>query len=193
MKTPLQRIQIGAASLAVVVVLSVTGFHVLAGYDLLESVWMVVVTISTVGFSERTQATPAVQMMTILVIILGVSSAVYTCGGFIQLVLEGEVERALGRRKMTYELKRLNGHVIICGFGRLGQDLASQLQHRGIPFVVIDLDPEKIQCAVEMNSLPIQGDATSEDVLEQANLPAARALVTALPSDAECVYYLDGP
>ncbi len=188
MKTPLQRIQIGALSLALVVVLSVAGFHFLAGYNLLESVWMVVITISTVGFSERSQATPVVQVLTILVIMLGVSSAVYTCGGFIQLVLEGEVERALGRRKMTYELKRLSGHVIICGFGRLGEDLASQLQHRAIPFVVIDLDPEKIQHAMELNSLPIQGDATSEDVLEQANLSNARALVTALPSDAQNVF-----
>lgn len=188
MRTPLQRVQIGALSLACVIVLSVAGFQILGGYDLLEAIWMVVITISTVGFSERTQSTPAIQILTILVILLGVSSSVYTCGGFIQLVLEGEVERALGRRKMTKELKRLNGHVIICGFGRLGQDLAVQLKHRGIPFVVIDLDPDRIRQAQEMNSLPVRGDATSEDVLELANLSAARALVTALPSDAQNVF-----
>ena len=119
MRTPFQRIRIGALSLACVVVISVLGFQILGGYNLLEAIWMVVITISTVGFSERTQSTPQIQILTIMVILLGVSSAVYTCGGFIQLVLEGEVEKALGRRKMTKEINRLNGHVIICGFGSI--------------------------------------------------------------------------
>ena len=69
------------------------------------------------------------------------------------------------------EIKRLSGHVIICGFGRLGHDLANQLSHRGIPFIVIDIDPQKILEANEAGMLSIQGDATSEDVLADAQLP----------------------
>jgi voltage-gated potassium channel len=187
-KTPLQRIRIGALSLGCVLILSVTGYHFLGGYDWLDAVWMVVITVSTVGYSENTQSTSVVQILTIGVILLGVTSSVYTCGGFIQLMLEGEVERALGKRKMSKEIKRLNGHVIICGFGRLGLDLVNQLQHRGIPFVVVDIDPEKIVQASEAKVLAIHGDATSEQVLQAANLSAARALVTALPSDAENVF-----
>ncbi len=188
MKSPLQRIQFGAISLAFVVILSITAFHYIGGYDWLESVWIVVVTISTVGFGEESQNSPALQIVTICVILLGVSSAVYTCGGFIQLLLEGEVEHVLGRRKMTKEISKLDGHVIICGFGRLGQDLATQLQHRGIPFIIIDLDEKKVQLAQSNNELSIHGDATSELVLEQANLSAAKALATALPTDAENVF-----
>ncbi len=188
MKSPLKRIQFGAISLVIVVISSITAFHFIGGYDWLESVWIVVVTISTVGFNEQSQTTPAHQILAISVILLGVSSAAYTCGGFIQLLLEGEVERVLGRRKMTKEISKLNGHVIICGFGRLGQDLATQLQHRGIPFVVIDLNGEKVQLAQSNNELSIHGDATSELVLEQANLSAAKALATALPTDAENVF-----
>jgi voltage-gated potassium channel len=188
MKTPLQRIQLGAFSLIMVVLISIAGYHFLGGYDWLESAWMVVVTISTVGFSERTESTPTIQVLTIGVIMLGVTSAVYTCGGLIQLLLEGEVQRALGKRRLTMEIKRLSGHVIICGFGRLGHDLARQLAHRGIPFIVIDVDPQKIQEANEAGILAILGDATSEDVLADVQLSSARALATALPSDAENVF-----
>lgn len=149
---------------------------------------MVVVTISTVGFSEGTDASPSLQLFTICVILFGVSAAGYACGGFIQLMLEGEVERAMGKRKMSKELNRLDDHVIICGFGRLGQDLATQLKHRGIQFVICDIDLEKVALATENDYLALQGDATSEHTLEQLQLSRARALASALPSDAENVF-----
>jgi voltage-gated potassium channel len=188
MKTPLQRIRIGALSLALVFVSSIVGYHYLGDYDWLESIWLVVVTISTVGYAERSQAPVAIQVLTMVVILLGVTSSVYTFGGFIQLLLEGEVERAFGRRKMTKEIENLEGHVIICGFGRMGNDLVQQLQHRGIPFVVVDQDPEKIRQAQEANVLSIHGDATSDEILKSTNLSNARALVSGLPSDAENVF-----
>ncbi len=188
MKTPLHRIRLGAFSLAMVVLVSITGYRFFGGYDWLEAIWMVVITISTVGFSEKSGLSPMMQVFTICVILLGVTSSVYTFGGFIQLALEGEVHRALGKRRLTMEIKRLSGHVIICGFGRLGHDLANQLSHRGIPFIVIDIDPQKILEANEAGMLSIQGDATSEDVLADVQLPSARALATALPSDAENVF-----
>ncbi len=149
---------------------------------------MVVITISTVGFSEKPGSSDAVQILTMAVILLGVTSSVYTFGGFIQLLLEGEVERAFGKRKMTNEINRLKSHIIICGFGRLGHDLVRQLQHRGIKFIIVDKDPERVREAQELNMLAIQGDATVERTLEDANLANARTLVTALPSDAENVF-----
>ncbi len=188
MKSPFKRIQRGALSLSAVFILSVIGFHYIAGHDWLESIWMVVITISTVGYSEGSQTGPAVQVFTIAVIVLGVSSAVYTCGGFIQLMLEGEVEQLLGKRKMTKEISKLRNHVIVCGFGRLGQDLSSQLTHRGQEFIVIDQDPERTELAINEGFIAIAGDATSEDVLEQARLNSAKALVSALPSDADNVF-----
>lgn len=188
MTTPLERIRLGAVSLASVFVTAVISYHYVGGYSWLDSVWMVVVTISTVGFSEHSEAEPIVQLMTITVILLGVTAAAYTVGGFIQLTLEGEIDRALGRRKMTKEISRVRDHVIICGFGRLGQDLAKQLQHRGLEFVVIDEDPEKVKLAGELKGLSVTGDATSDSVLAEANLKHAKALVTSLPSDAENVF-----
>jgi voltage-gated potassium channel len=188
MKSPLQRIKLGAFSLISVFVLAVVGYRYVGEYDWLKAVWMVVVTVSTVGFAEDTDSSPAVQVFTIFVILLGVSSAVYTCGGFLQLVLQGEVSRAIGQRRMTKELNRLKHHVIICGFGRLGQDLASQLKHRDIPFVVCDVDDAKLQEAESQGIIAFNGDATSETVLETLRISDARALATALPSDAENVF-----
>ena len=154
----------------------------------MESTWMVVVTISTVGFGERSEASTAIQLLTMGLIVLGVTAAAYTCGGFIQLALEGEIERAMGKRKMTSEINKLSGHVIICGFGRLGDDLAEQLVHRNVPFVVIDQDAEKVLQCHDDDRLAILGDATDENVLVDANLLAAKSLVSALPTDAENVF-----
>ena len=89
---------------------------------------------------------------------------------------------------MSRELNQLNEHVIVCGFGRLGHDLANQLKHRDLPFVIVDLLPEKVIQAGELGFLAIQGDATDETVLNQVRLSKARALATALPTDAENVF-----
>lgn len=188
MRTPLQRIRFGAISLASVLVISVIGFRLIGNHSWLESVWLVVVTISTVGFSEKSGEEPVFQAFMIFVILMGVSSAAYTCGGFIQLLLEGEVARAMGQRKMTKDINRLDKHVVICGFSRLGNDLANQLLHRKIPFVIIDISEEKVRRANELNFLAVKGDATLESVLQEVEIGKARALATALRSDADNVF-----
>ena len=171
-----------------VFITSVMGYRFLGGYGWIESVWMVVVTISTVGFGERSQLSPAMQLWTVAVILMGVSASVYSVGGFIQVLLEGEVDRVLGKRKMMKDITGLRGHVVICGFGRMGQDLAKQLGHRGMRFVVVDMDGEKVKAFADSKALFVVGDATLEEVLKQANIDQAKALVTALPTDAENVF-----
>jgi voltage-gated potassium channel len=187
-RTPLERIRNGFISLAIVFSVAVFGYHFLGNYSWLESVWLVVITISTVGFGEQSSLSDALQVLTIGVILFGVSASVYTIGGFIQLALEGEVDRALGRRKLTKEIMRLRDHVIVCGFGRLGEDLANQLKHRKTPFVVIDTDREKVSEATELGFLAIHGDAMTESILEQVNIQHAKTVVSALPTDAENVF-----
>ena len=188
MHSPLNKIRNGAVALATVFLIAVVLFRFLGNYTWLEAIWLVVVTISTVGFSEQTDSSIAVQLVTIALIVFGVSAAAYTCGGFIQLALEGEIERALGKRKMTTEISKLKQHVVICGFGRLGQDLAEQLSYRKVAFVVIDSDIEKYSQGQERGYLGVHGDATDESVLDEANLASAKAIVTALPTDAQNVF-----
>lgn len=188
MATPLQRIRSGAIALGIVFLLSVLGFHFIGDYDWIEAAWMVVITMSTVGYNERSESDPQTLILMILVIVTGVTAAAYTYGGFVQLMLEGEVDRVLGRRKMTRELGRLKHHIIICGFGQLGRDLATQLKHRKEGFIVVDLLPEKVERATELGYLAIVGDATTEEILEQVHLDKAKAIATTLPSDADNVF-----
>lgn len=186
--SPWRRIQIGAVVLACVVVVALLGYRFFGGYDWIGALWMVVVTISTTGHTERSEFTPALQLFTVFVILFGMTAAVYTFGGFFQLVLEGELDRVLGRRRMTREIEQLTDHIIVCGYGRMGEHLVEELRHQSLPVVVVDLDPRAIDEATAAGLLCLMGDATEEVLLETVGIHRASTLVTALPSDADSVF-----
>ena len=175
-------------ALLTIFIFSVVGFRFIGGYQWLESIWLVVITVSTVGYGEHSDSTAPIKILTILVILLGVTASAYTIGGFVQLMFQGEVDRILGRRKLTKELNRLESHVIVCGMGRLGRDLATQLKHRGLEFAIVDIVPEIVEEAQALGYVAVHGDATSEEVLQELRLDKAVALATALPSDADNVF-----
>jgi voltage-gated potassium channel len=187
MTGPLARLRFGFTTLGVIFCVAVLGYR-LAGWDWLDSVYMVVTTVSTVGFREMGPMTPWLQVFTILVIVFGVSTSFYILGGFVQMVLEGEVNRALGRRRVGREIERLAGHVVICGFGRMGEVVAAELSRRNERFVVIDRDPEQAAQCMALGFLALQADATEEEALGAARVPTAKSLVTTLPSDADNVF-----
>ncbi|MFK8114153.1 MAG: TrkA family potassium uptake protein [Rubripirellula sp.] len=188
MRTPFQRIRLGGFALVVVVVVAVAGYHFLGDYSWSDAVWMVVITISTVGFSERSELPIQIQALTIAVIVFGISASVYTFSGLFQLILEGELEHVLGRRRMTKEIQALSGHTIICGFGRMGQELANELTPLRQQIVIIDNDAEAVAEAQEAGLLCIQGDASEEQTLEEAGIQRASSLVSTFPNDAESVF-----
>ena len=188
-RTPLQRIRVGAIVLAAVFSLSVIGYRLVGGYSWLDAIWMVTITISTVGYGEGHSTLPtSLQLLTMLVIAAGISAAVYTFTGLFQLMIEGELEHILGRRKMTIEIKALSEHTIICGYGRMGRNLAKDLrmQRRGV--VVIDSDAERVAEASAEEFLAVSGDATEEETLLHAGLLAAGTLVSTFPNDADSVF-----
>ncbi len=170
------------------ILFGILGFHTLGGYGWGEALWMVVITISTVGYGERSQMSGTVQLLTIGVIVVGMSSAVYTFTGITQLILEGELERTLGVRRMSRQIDKLRNHVIICGLGRSGRSLAIDLHHRRRNFVIVDNDEAKIEEARGLDFPAVCGDATEESVLRLAGIDHAHVLVSALPSDAENVF-----
>ncbi len=187
MKTPLQRIRLGAVVLAAIFVVAVVGYHAL-DYSWLDSLWMVVITVSSVGYSEQSSADDSVKVFSILVIVFGMCAAAYTIGGFLQMLTEGELERALGRRRMTRDIERLSGHVIICGFGRMGEILAQDLQQMKRLFVIVDNDVERVVDAESQKYLCLSGDAEEEHTLLEAGVERASSLVTGLPNDAANVF-----
>ena len=188
MDSPFTKIRRGASALVAIVLLAVVGYHVIAGYDWIESLWMVVITVSTVGYSEQSGHHWTTQLLSIAVILLGTTAAAYTITGMIQLTLQGEFDRAFGRRRMEKELSRLKNHTIICGFGKSGPVLAKDLSRSRCKFAIIEVDPTNFQLALDLGYPAINADATDEDSLNRVNIANANAIVVALPTDAENVF-----
>lgn len=188
MQSPLRRILTGVIFF-LITVFAATGGYILAGWSPLDAIYMVVITVFGVGFGEvQPINTPALKVFTILVIISGTSSAVYAVGGFVQMITEGEINQLLGKRRMTRTIEGLQDHVIICGFGRMGQILAKRLTDSLVPFVVIDNNAERIEQAETLGYLVYTGNATDDTVLYEVGIDRARALTTVLPDDAANVF-----
>ena len=187
MSSPLERVRRGLMLFGAVVVCSVVAYHLL-GYPWIEALWMVVITIGSVGFGERSQQPPAVQLLTVVVILVGFTSAAYTFGGLLQLLLAGELEQLLGRRRMTKDIEALTGHTIVVGYGRIGKTLAGDLARHRRPFVIIEKDADRCHEARQHHYLYLQGNATDDEVLTGAGLARARSLISALPNDADNVF-----
>lgn len=188
MGTSNHRIATGVLFMLITCVVGVVGYLV-AGWDLLDAVYMVVITIFGVGYGEvRAIDSPALRVFTIGLIIAGCSALIYILGGIFQFITEGELNRVLGRRRMSREIDKLKDHVIVCGFGRLGRVLAEEFAKLSVPFVVVDRDAARVTSAIEEGYLVVEGDASDEHVLHEAGIDHARALATVLPLDAVNVF-----
>ncbi|MDB9528402.1 NAD-binding protein [Oscillatoria sp. CS-180] len=188
MQTSFQRIVIGITTFLLTVVVAVTGY-VLAGWTLLDAIYMVVITIFGVGYGEVQPLTStSLKIFTILVIIAGVLSAAYIVSGFVQLITEGEISKLLNVKRMNKDIERLEDHVIICGFGRIGQMVARELKVAHQSFVIVDNNPDRIALAQDQGYLMYLGNATDETSLQDVQIHKARTLATVLPNDAANVF-----
>ena len=187
MNVPLRRIRRGAILLGLILAASIVGYRML-GRSWLDAAYMVVITVGTVGFGEHSDLPPAEQLWTMAVIIFGISASAYTIGAILQFITEGEIEKVLGARRMTTEIRSLHQHVVVCGFGRMGQMLTQELRRSKQPFVVIDDDPQRVALAETLEYLAYNGDATEEEVLLAVGVERAKTLVVALPNDAASVF-----
>jgi voltage-gated potassium channel len=178
----------GVGALLTVVAFGVVGY-VAQGWSTGDALYMVVITISGVGFTEVHEInTPALRAHTMLLILFGIVAMGYTVAGILRFVTEEELQRILGHQRLRRTLQMLNGHTIVAGFGRMGSLICNELAAVGQPFVLIDRSPERVP-EFERRGWPfVVGDATDEKVLKEAGLERARALVTAIPSDAVNVF-----
>ncbi len=183
-----RKIKVGFAFLALTVVLAVAGYK-LAGWSLIDSIYMVIITVFGVGYGEVHPITSdGLKLFTTLFVVAGCSAGIYVVGGFIQMIAEGEIHQALGVRRMSRGIQQASNHVIVCGFGRVGQILASELEQAEIPFVCVDSDKERILLAEEKGYLVVLGNAGEKATLRQAGIERARVVATVLPDDAANVF-----
>ncbi|MDP6443737.1 MAG: potassium channel protein [Pirellulaceae bacterium] len=188
MNHPIARIRQGATILGVTVIAAIIGYRMLGNYTWMQSVYMVVITISTTGFGERSELSPELQALTVFVILVGMTAAAFVFGGVVQLMVEGEIARTLGHKKMTREIEKLQRHVIICGFGRIGQVMAAGFRQNGTEFVIVEQSSDCVDDARNKDYLAVHGDATDEDILLSAGVERAETLVSGLPNDALNVF-----
>ena len=183
-----RKMLIGAAFFCLTCIAAVIGYT-LAGWTLVDSMYMVVITIFGVGYGEvQPIDSPSLKVFTVVVIIAGCSSGIYVVGGFVQSVAEGEFHRALGVRRMSRGIEQASGHVIICGFGRVGRILADELHELNETFVCVDSNPDRIAEAEANGYLVVSGNAGEEETLTRAGVVRARVLATVLPDDAANVF-----
>jgi len=177
-----RRLRFGVAALVGIIVAGTVGYAAL-GFAWLDALYQTVTTVSTVGFREVHPLSAGGQAFTIVLILVGVGTALYTFTQVLEVVVEGHVQEVLGRRRMEREIARMAGHVIVCGFGRVGRNLAQYLTGAGEDVVVIETDPERAAAAEGAGNV-VRGDATVDEVLKEAGIERARVLVTALTTDA---------
>ena len=164
------------------------GYMVIEGFNVLDAVYMTVTTMATVGFGEIHPLSPTGRLFTIFLIILGVGGALYLLTAIMQFVFEGHLGRDLERRRMTRRIESLRDHFILCGFGRVGRQVAADFASAGVPFVIIDVNQSSLDGATDIGYLCVRGDAAEDDTLRRAGVDRARGLVTCVNSDADNIF-----
>ena len=189
MTKPSRQLLYGSVVFFAILLIAVLGYIIIDGSTVLDAFYMVVVTVFGVGYGEMVPVeSPVAKVFTIMVIVAGCTTLLYILGAFIQVITEGQILSAIGARRMTKEINKLNGHVIICGFGRIGRMLAMDLQDAGRPFVILDKRQEMVSEARELGYICYAGDATDEKSLVAAGIERATTLATVLPNDAANVF-----
>ncbi len=185
---PSREIRIIIVSITLILVLGTIGYMVLEGWDFLDSLYMTIISITTVGFGEVHPLDDTGRIFTILLILGGMSVLAYSVHYFGQNLIEGELRNIFGRRRLERKIALLKKHYIICGYGRMGRIVTEELLKRRLRVVVIEKDKEVVEKLQEEGIVYIHGDATEEEVLLKANIKKAKALVATLPEDAENLY-----
>ncbi len=159
-------------------------YSLVEGFTLLDAAFMAVITVTTVGYREVQPLDVSGRLFTIVFIFVGVGIVFYTVVAVAEAVLAGEIAEAMGLRRQNRKVRRMEQHFVVCGFGRVGQEVARELDSRHVPFVIVDRERERQALARTRGYLAVAGDATEEDVLREAGVERARVLITAADSDA---------
>jgi voltage-gated potassium channel len=177
-----------ALALALLTAVGTLGFHHLEGWTYFDGFYMVLTTITTIGYGEIHPLSQAGRWFNVFLIITGVSLLFLLIGTLTQALLEFELHSFFGRRKMEREISRLKDHYIICGAGRVGRSVARELARKPAPFVIVDQSESKVAKFAAEGWLTIAGDATQETTLRRACIERAAGLVAAATKDADNIY-----
>ncbi|MGL5832737.1 MAG: potassium channel family protein [Waterburya sp.] len=178
----------GGIVLAAIVLLGILWFWKVERWTLIESAYMTVITLATVGFMEVHPLGERGRLFTIALILMGLFTIGYIVNRFTEALIQGYFQEGIKLRQERSLIESLDQHYIVCGFGRTGRHVASEFSAEGIPFIIIDDNLEEVEEIKQLGYTVILGDATLDESLIRARIEQAICVVTALPSDAQNLY-----
>ncbi|AFY75083.1 K+ transport system, NAD-binding component [Synechococcus sp. PCC 7502] len=179
---------LGLLALVSLILFGTLGYQWLEGWSSIDSLFMTVITLTTIGFGETHPLDDRGRIFTMVLIGLGIVIITYIGNKFTQALVEGYFQKTIQVTRQRKIMESLNNHYIICGFGRAGRQVTSEFAAEGVPFVVVDTSLEQIEIAEELGYKAIQGDATLDHDLLKVGIERAVCLICTLPSDAENLY-----
>ncbi len=185
---PQKRLLWGLGAFIAIIVVGAGGYMVIEGWSFLDALYMTIITITTVGYGEVHPLSTGGRIFSIFLIVGGVGGVLYALTVIVSYVVEGYFGTTLGRHRMKDRIAKLQGHFILCGCGKVGQEIARTFKDEETSFVIVDNSPESIARVEQAEYLYVVGDATSDEVLKEAGIERARGLVAAVDSDAENTY-----
>lgn len=185
---PVRHLKISMIVLLLLVSAGTIGFMTIEKWRLLDALYMTVITLGTVGFKEVHDLSDSGKVFTMVLIVVGVSVLGYIVGSLAQIMFEGQIQRVIGRKKVEKRIDALNEHYIICGFGRIGSLICKEFHANGLPFMVVEKDPEALEKLDDEGYLYLKGDATMDETLLKAGIKRAKGLISVVTSDTANVY-----
>ncbi len=179
---------VAAVFLVVLFSSGTAGFMIIEGWDLTESLYMALITLTTVGFSEVRPLSHTGRHFMIVFLIVGIATVGYSISTVVNYLFEGQMIESVRRRRTERIMKRMKNHYIVCGAGDVGREVVHEFRKSGTPHVVVERDPEHSELATESETVFIIGDASEEQVLKEARITDARGLIAVLPTDADNVF-----
>ena len=184
----LRRVQSAVVALVIITTVGVLGYIIFEGWSFTDAFYMTVITLTTVGYREVRVLDASGQLWTMLLLITGVGTLFYAAVSSVELVVEGTVRGYFRRRSVKAAIGRLNGHYILCGYGRVGKQVAREFAADDVPFVTVEQDQDVLEECLAEGNLALLGEASDDEVLEEAGILRAGGLIAAVDSDADNVF-----
>ena len=171
----------------ILVGLGTLGYMAIEDWPVLDALYMTVITLSTIGYGEVNPVSPNGRVFTLVLIVMGVGFFLYVIGNVVQFLVEGRIRLILGRVKLDKQINHLNDHYIVCGYGRMGRAFCRYLIQKGLKFVVVEKNEDRIPVMNTDHVLYVAGEATVEENLRKAGIKRASNLIATLGTDADNV------
>ena len=179
-----------ATAIAATLAFGTAGFVWIENYPLFDAFYMTLTTVTTVGYGEIRGLSHAGSVFNSFLIFFGLTVMLLAVGAMTQTIIELELNQFFGKRRIKKMITQLDGHYIICGFGRLGRGAAQELQSAGVPFVVVERNPDRVERAIRAGMLAVEADASKDETLHEVRIGQTKGLIAPLASDADNLFVI---